>query len=136
MAVRTSLRRFELPFLGKAWIAAVFAVALLLLGVAIALANERAAANEQARRATVQAQILAGSVSAALAFDDKPTAQEYVKALHASPEIEAAGIYSQDGTLFAGFAASGGALPKHGAAQGPLVDKGRLSVAVPVAQGN
>jgi len=136
MAVRTSLRRFELPFLGKAWIAAVFAVVLLLLGVAIALANERAAANEQSRRATVQAEILAGSVSAALAFDDKPTAQEYVRALHASPEIEAAGIFSQDGTLFAGFATSGGPLPSHGAPQSPQVHNGRLSVAVPVVQGS
>ena len=136
MAVRTSLRRFELPFLGKAWIAAVFAVVLLLLGVALALSNERSVANEQARRATVQAEILAGSVSAALAFDDQPTAQEYVKALHASPEIEAAGIYDQNGALFAGFADSGGPLPKHGAPHDPRVEKGRLSVAVPVAQGN
>lgn len=136
MPARTPLRRFELPFLGKAWIAAVFAVVLLLLGVALALSNERAAANEQARRATVQARILAGSVSAALAFDDQATAQEYLKALHASSEIEAAGIYGQDGKLFAGFATSGGPLPQFGAPEAPRLERGRLNVAVPVAQGN
>jgi signal transduction histidine kinase len=136
MALRFSLRRFELPFLGKAWIAALFAVILLLVGVGLALMNERAVATEQARRATVQAQILAGSVSAALAFDDRSTAQEYLKALHANSEIDAAGIYGQDGALVAGFATSGGPLPKYGAPQRPRVAKGRLSVAVAVTQGN
>jgi len=136
MAVRTSLRRFELPFLGKAWIAALFAVVLLLLGVTLALMNERAVAVDQARRATLQAHILAGSVSAALAFDDRTTAQEYLKALHADPAIEAAGIYGQDGSLVAGFGMHGADLPKFGRPQRPRLEKGRLSVAVAVTQGN
>jgi signal transduction histidine kinase len=136
MAVRTSLRRFELPFLGKAWIAALFAVVLLLLGVGLAIANERAAANEQARRATVQAQILAGSVSAALAFDDPSTAEEYLKALRANHDIESAGIYGEDGSLVVGFANSGAALPKRAEPQEPRISAGRLRVEVPVAQGN
>ena len=69
------------------------AAALLLGGVGMAAYNERIYHQQKARDAAVQAQILAGSVSASLAFDDPESAQEYVDALKANPELEEVGVY-------------------------------------------
>lgn len=60
---------------------------------------------------SVQAQILAGSVAAALAFDDANTAQEYLDALGADPDIQAAAAYTSRGVLFASFVRPGAAPP-------------------------
>ena len=64
------------------------AAALLLAGVGMAAFNERIYRVQKTRDAAVQAQILAASVTAALAFDDARSAQEYVDALSANPEVE------------------------------------------------
>ncbi|HEY5210457.1 MAG TPA: CHASE sensor domain-containing protein [Stellaceae bacterium] len=45
------------------------------------------------------------TVSAALSFDDRATAAEYVAALAADPGIRAVGIYDCSGALFAGIGA-------------------------------
>lgn len=83
------------------------ALGLLFVGLAMALLNERLARAEKVHEATVQASILSGSVTAALAFDDARLAQEYVDALGANPEVEAAGVYGIDGRLVAAYAARG-----------------------------
>ena len=134
MASRASLGGFQLPFLGRAWITAAFAVILLLLGVGLVVANERVNAGQQSRRATVQAEILAGSVAGALAFDDPGTAREYVNALRANHEIQAAGVYDDTGLLVAGYSAGAQGLPKRASPHEALIDRGALSVGVPVTQ--
>ena len=51
----------------------------------------------------MQARVLASTVTAALSFNDRQAAQEYVNAIRANPQIEAAAIYDSGGKLFAGY---------------------------------
>ena len=79
------------------------AVILLLAGLVLGMANEQARRAERLRELGIQADILSASVTAALAFDDREAAQEYVDALQANPQLRAAGVYRTDGPLFASF---------------------------------
>ena len=79
------------------------AVMLLIAGLLLGVANEQARRGERLRELGVQAEILAASVSAALVFDDRTAAQEYVDALKVNPQLRAAGVYPTQGPLFAGF---------------------------------
>ena len=72
-------------------LAAAGAALLLVLGIILAILNERSYRERVLTQSEVQADILAASVSAALAFDDAPTMREYVDALAANPQIAAAG---------------------------------------------
>ncbi|MBN9588800.1 MAG: hybrid sensor histidine kinase/response regulator [Alphaproteobacteria bacterium] len=89
------------------------AAAGLLLGVGIAMAvyEEQVYSGQQVKSVREQAQILAASVSAAVVFDDRKAAQEYVNAVAVNPETEAAGVYDRQGRLLAGFARGGTRLP-------------------------
>jgi len=87
------------------------AALLLLSGVLAGLYGERLYRAQKAREVGVQAEILAVTVSAAVVFDDAATAQEYIGALRANPEIEAAGVYDATGALVAGYHRAGAALP-------------------------
>jgi signal transduction histidine kinase len=78
-------------------------IGLVLAGAVVAIYNERSYRVQKAREIGVQAQILASSVTAALVFDDDGAAREYINALAANPEVEAAAVYDGEGTLFAGF---------------------------------
>ena len=49
------------------------------------------------RETTAQAQILAATVTAALAFNDAKAAHEYVGALASNPDVEAAAVYDAAG---------------------------------------
>src|SRR5687768_1302523 len=95
------------------------AIALLLAGLALALVNERQTRAQKLREVTVQAEILAGSVAGALAFDDPLTAQEYVGALRANRDVEAVGVYDARGRVAAGFSKDAGELPAQVPAIGP-----------------
>ena len=64
-------------------VAVGIAIALLMLSLGLGLYNEHAGQIATARQAQVQADILAGSVAAPLAFDDRSATQEYVNALQA-----------------------------------------------------
>jgi len=86
-------------------LAVISAVALLVVGVLTAVLNERAYRAQELREIDGQARILAASVSAALAFDDRAAAQEYIDALKANPDLEAAGVYDAGDRLFSGYAA-------------------------------
>src|SRR3546814_4152480 len=80
-------------------IALTTVVALLPASVAMAVYNERSYRAQTVKEVGVQAQILASSVTAALVFNDPRSAQEYVKALRANPEIRAAAVYDASGSL-------------------------------------
>src|SRR5579863_1647534 len=115
--------------------AVVVAVGLLAVGLSMAIYNENQARIEKLKEVTVQADILSGSVSAALAFDDSKLAQEYVDALGANPDVEAAGAYDLNGKLVAGFARSGAAAPATNTVRAPSLDGDHIVVSRPVMQG-
>ena len=83
------------------------AVVLLAVGVVIGVVNDRLYAEQKLRQANVQAEILAGSVTAALAFDDRASAQEYVNALRANPEVRAVTVMNERGEPVASFVRPG-----------------------------
>jgi signal transduction histidine kinase/ActR/RegA family two-component response regulator len=83
------------------------AVALLAFGLALGAYNEEAHRIQRLHETTTQARILADSVTAALAFDDDRTAQEYLNALRANPEIAAAALYDDSGKFVAIYAKDG-----------------------------
>jgi PAS domain S-box-containing protein len=132
MAVRQTLR---VPLKLTPRLAVGVAVALLLAGLAMLVVNESLIKGQKLREATVQAEILAGSVAGALAFDDRATAAEYVGALHANPDVEAIGVYDAQGRLAAGSAAAGAQPPARNSVRPPVFDGAHLTVTVPVFQG-
>ncbi|MGB3269883.1 MAG: ATP-binding protein [Rhodanobacter sp.] len=122
--------RRPLPFRPAMMVAAV---GLLVLAGALATAYQYHAARIEHRRQLVtQANILAASVTAAIAFDDRAAAQEYVNALKLDPRLDAAAVYNEAHRQVAGFHREGSA---------PIADGGsgagdpRL-VAVPARQGS
>jgi len=112
-------------------------VAIALLGVSLALGlyNEQTGRLEVVRQARVQAQILAGSVAAPLAFDDRNATAEYVNALQANPSVEAAGAYDAQGRLAAGFKRTGEELPNTIRVAPATFAGSKLAVSADVAQG-
>ena len=118
-------------------IALTIAVALLLAGVMIVVYTERSYKEQKIREVSVQAEILASTVTAALAFDDSEAAQEYVNALKANPEVYAAAVYDAGGSLFASYSRDEeGVLPETAEAREPHFDDGHLIVVTPVTQGD
>jgi PAS domain S-box-containing protein len=115
-------------------IATLVAVSLVVVGLSMAIYNENVGKAEKLRDVTVQANILAGSVSAALAFDDAKLAREYVDALGASPDVEAAGVYDQRGVLVAGYARQGAAAPAVNGLAPPSLEGDHVVVSRPVIQ--
>jgi signal transduction histidine kinase len=90
--------------------ALVAAAVLLGAGLAMAVYEDKLYTDQQVKSVREQAQILAASVTAAVVFDDRRAAQEYVNAVAVNPEVEAAGVYDRHGRLLAG-AAHGTRLP-------------------------
>jgi signal transduction histidine kinase len=87
------------------------AAALLAIGVLLAARAEIGHRGEVARQAEVQADILAASVSAALAFDDRVAMREYLNALMVNKEIAAAAVYDMSGQAVATFNSPAAAPP-------------------------
>jgi PAS domain S-box-containing protein len=115
-------------------VAVGMAVALLIVGLSMAVYNENQSKSEKIRDVTVQANILAGSVTAALAFDDAKLAQEYVDALGVNRGVKAAGVYGLDGKLVAGFARPGARPPAINTVHPPRLEGDDLVVSRPVVQ--
>lgn len=93
--------------------------------------------SQKVREFSVQAEVLAASLTAPLAFDDVDSTQQYLYALHANPEITAAGAYGSDGRLLAGYARVGAAsriLPPHAPPSGEQFRDSQLLVAQPVTR--
>lgn len=78
---------------------------IVLLGASIALAVYAEAKHQDqvVQAARVQTQILADSVSAALAFNDVDAIREYTSALRANTDIEAVAVYDDKGRLAAHY---------------------------------
>ena len=124
------LRRF-MPAL------AVSGAILFLVAAAAAtiVFNERAYRAQKVDEVTVEARILAGTLTAALAFDDRRAALEYVDALEANPEVLAAAVYDARGDYLVGYARSPDRAPPRSVEAGPPLFEGeRLIVTAPVQQ--
>jgi signal transduction histidine kinase/ActR/RegA family two-component response regulator len=119
---------------GSPLIALGIAVALLVAGVVAAFHGETQARSSHVRAQTVQARILAGSVAGALAFDDADAMRDYLEALRANPEIDAAGVYALDGHRVAGFSRDGAAAPDRAVPAPAHFVGGDLIVNEPVVQ--
>lgn len=118
--------------LNLAWLGAV---ALLAVGVLLGARAEAVYRGEAARAATVQADILAASVTAALAFDDRPTMREYVDALRADRRVAAAGVYNAAGRPLVVYARRATLQPPTQlGAPGASYDRGAVKVTVPVSE--
>jgi signal transduction histidine kinase/ActR/RegA family two-component response regulator len=117
-------------------IAAAGVLLLVLAGVAMVMYNEQAYREAKTQQVEAQSRILASTVTAALAFDDRKAAQEYVKALAVDPQIQVAAVYDARGALLAGYSRAGGpAVPVNVAKATPSITDDQLVVAEPVQQG-
>ena len=127
--VRPVDRSLDAPF-------AIGMVVLLLLaaGIGVIVQYNRAYQGQKLQELTVQAEILAASVTASLDFGDNRTAQEAVNALHVNPQILAAGVYDGRGQLFASYERTSGTLPLRRPAPNALREN-KIEALVPVAQG-
>ncbi len=116
-------------------IAITLAVVLLVAGVSITIVAARSAVTQKRNEISVQGQILASTVAAALTFNDQVAAQEYVNALHANPEILSAAVYDANGNLFAAYARfPESQVPQRLQLQGTAVENDHLTVVTPVTQ--
>jgi signal transduction histidine kinase len=106
---------------------------LLLVGTVAMLYQFETGSEERLRQLTAQANTLAASVTAAVAFDDRVAAREYVHALMLDPRLDAVAVYDESGRLMAGEQRPGSA------AIVPSMDGARrgspLLVMVPARQG-
>ncbi len=82
----------------------VGAIVLLVAGLLASWYQDRVFRAQRVHELTVQGEILAASVTAALVFQDAKAVQEHVSALALNPEIEAAAVYGANGALVASFA--------------------------------
>jgi signal transduction histidine kinase len=117
-------------------VALAAAVALLFAGAFIVYYGERADRAQQADVVMTQARILASTVSAALSFDDRKAAQEYVNALRANRELHAVGVYDASNALVASFSQGDPMPPVRSRASGVHFDQNALIVVVPVSNDN
>jgi signal transduction histidine kinase/ActR/RegA family two-component response regulator len=112
------------------------AVILLGGGLGLAVLNEHISLIEHQNNARTQANILAASLAAPLAFDDQAAMREYINALRADPEVQAVGAYGADGRLATGYALVGKPLQPTNSDPSPSAHNNSLEVRAPVSQGN
>jgi signal transduction histidine kinase/ActR/RegA family two-component response regulator len=115
-------------------IALVTIMALLLAAATLIVYSERSYKTQKIDNVTAQARILASTVTAALAFNDPVAADEYIGALKANPEVQAAALYDADGALFASYGTAGTSLPATAKPGEASFENDRLTVTVPIAQ--
>ena len=122
------------PTLSPFWrmmptLSAVAAVVLLVIGGLVTAYSERSYREQVVREAQTQAQILGSVATAALVFNDRNAAQEYVRALAANPQITAAALYDSTGALFASYSRfSNRPLPMRAELRDPYFDDDRVVV--------
>jgi signal transduction histidine kinase len=113
--------------------AGIMALLLLAIGLAVIFQNEANYREQKLRETSIQADILAASVIAALDFGDVAAAQESVDALRVNPQIDAAGVYTREGRLFAGYERRPGSLPQQ--ARTPGSGANIIAALVPAVRG-
>jgi signal transduction histidine kinase len=128
--------RFDLS---KLWrllpvIAVNAAVALVVAGLLMAYYNERAYREQKIKETVVQAEILASSVVAALAFNDRAAAREYLSALAADPELLMAAVYAPDGSIFASYSRGRARPPAAAPPAAALFENAQVAVSMAVRQ--
>ena len=112
------------------------AVAIVAAAFAMAVYNEHLSQQERSRQAEVQLRILAGSMAAPLAFDDRSSAREYVGAQSSNPDVEVVAAYDMQGRLAASYVRPGASPPPVRNRLGPpLIDGARLILTSPVMEG-
>jgi len=118
------------------WTALIGALVLLMAGVAMALYEEQLYQTQRVREAREEAEILAASETAALSFNDRKAAEEYVQSVEVNPEIEAVGVYASNGAPLAGFVRSGAAPlpPRLVRIAPPVLENDRVIITTPVVQ--
>jgi signal transduction histidine kinase len=116
-------------------LAMLAAVALLVGAALMALYLDRSYREQKTAEVSVQAAILASTITAALSFGDRSAGQEYVNALAVNPEIEAAAVYDASGEPFVTFIRSpGGITPESAPAAGAKFTGEKLVVVAPVEE--
>jgi signal transduction histidine kinase len=111
------------------------AFVLLVAGILVSAYEDRIFREQQAREVTVQGEILAASVTAALVFGDAKVMQEHANALAINPKIEAAGVYDSTRTRVAAYTRKGEEpLPRSATDRSAMARQGSTTVAVPVTQ--
>jgi signal transduction histidine kinase len=104
-------------------------------GIFGALYEDQVYRAQRLNEVTSQADILAASVTAALAFNDNKTAQQYTNALEANPELDRAVVYDQRGHIVAEFARRGSGAPPQDPALTPAQVVGdHVELVIPVAE--
>ncbi len=109
------------------------AVVLVAASIAVALYDENQYQRQTAEAATVQARVLADTVTAALSFGDHEALQEYVNALRANNGLDAVGIFDDHGRRVASFTRSHIA-DRLSEVKTPATAPGQIIVFAPVAQ--
>ncbi|HEY2033573.1 MAG TPA: ATP-binding protein [Rhizomicrobium sp.] len=118
-----------------ALLALIAAAFLIFSGVAIALYEESLYRAQQVKDFTEQASILAANETAAVIFDDRKAAQEYVDAMKVNPELQAVAVYNNAGRLMAQTSRVG-ALPPRVRDISRLSQTGLLKISAPIVQEN
>lgn len=113
--------------------AAAFAIVLLAAGILVSGYQDRIFRAQHIRDVTVQGEVLAASITAALVFGDAKVVQEHVSALEINPEIETTGVYDGRHALVASFARKGQQpLPRTEPGRSAAAGAGRTMVIVRV----
>jgi signal transduction histidine kinase len=100
------LRTFRKSLLGwRNAPATIFVIAVLILAacVAIIFQNEVTFRAARDRQALVAAEVLAGSVTAAVDFSDPAAAKEAVEAFRVNPQVRYVGVFDRAGHMLAAF---------------------------------
>jgi signal transduction histidine kinase/ActR/RegA family two-component response regulator len=117
-------------------IAVSVAIAIVAAALGMAVYNEHLSQQERSRQAEVQLRILAGSMAAPLAFDDRSAAREYVGAQSSNPDVEVVAAYDMQGGLAASYVRPGAPPPPARNTLGPpRIDGSRLILTSPVTEG-
>jgi signal transduction histidine kinase/CheY-like chemotaxis protein len=116
-------------------IALLAAAAILGVGLLIGLFADNAYQMQKRREIGVQGQILASTLTAALSFQDRDAAQEYVDALQLNPEVRVAAAYDLKGSLFVSYTRSPDfRVPATAPTPGESHGAGTIAVATPVIE--
>jgi len=113
--------------------AAIFLIAMLIVagGIGIILQNEVTFRAGRDRQALVAAEVLAGSVTAAVDFSDPVAAKEAVDAFRVNPQVRYVAVFDRSGNMLAAFDRSG-KRSRMSLAQLPSPPMTNYRIAVPV----